>query len=66
MVCVTSRYTAARGQSVRISLAPVSRYGPMLPRDADRGRLTHETEGLNTDTLLRYLHKPFTGMPFTV
>lgn len=46
-VCVTSRYTAARGQSVRRrSFLSVSRYGPTLPRDADRGRLTHEMEGL--------------------
>lgn len=66
-VCVTSRYTAARGQSVRRrSSRSVSRYGPTLPRDADRGRLTHEMEGLNTNTLQRYLHKPFTGMPITV
>lgn len=38
-VCVTSRYTAARGQSVRRrSSRSVSRYGPTLTRDADRGR----------------------------
>lgn len=46
-MCVTSKYTAARGQSVRRrSFLSVSRYGPTLPRDADRGRLTHEMEGL--------------------
>lgn len=30
----------------RRSFLSVSRYGPTLPRDADRGRLTHEMEGL--------------------
>lgn len=55
-MCVTSRYTAARGQSVRRrSSLSVSRYGPTLPRDADRGRLTHEMEGL-TQTLYRAIY----------
>lgn len=49
----------------RRSSLSVSRYGPTLPRDADRGRLT-QNGGTDTNTLQRYLHKPITGMPFTV